>query len=109
MRHNAALGLNNYVILDEKEEKDTYIVVQRDKEAETTDMKYFKLHNINGFYYSSSCEYFNTGIPDKIMMLLAVRKNIKVPVAARWAKNYDELLNEMEEKARHERVEALHE
>ena len=53
--------------------------------------------------------YFNTGLPCEHVLLVAISENKKFIVHSRWCRKYEQLMYDMEDNSRNERVEKMHE
>ena len=53
--------------------------------------------------------YFNTGLPCEHVLLVAISESKKFIIHSRWCRKYEQLMYDMEDNSRNERVEKMHE
>jgi len=70
--------------------------------------KYQKVCIVNGYAFCTCMGYFHTGLPCEHSLMIAITERCKILIHHRWSKQYDELMSEMEEGSRNERVGKLH-
>ena len=114
VRYLTAKGFKNFKITKKDTATKTYLLLRKDtcqdhEENSSELQRYQKVIIISNYAFCTCLGYFNTGLPCEHVLLVAVTEKQKFMVHSRWCRKYESVMYDMEDIARNERFDKIHE